>query len=236
MAPVYLPIPIDLWPLAAVIGAGSVLAVRAGISAVRRDRARANRGRSDGAGDAASGGIEPGVPRGPFAASFGSSLLDIEVEAREALRQVDGLAARNRVRLQIAIRPGLEVRADPHGMRRALIELLENAIGHSPCGKVLLGGTVHGGRVQIAVLDDGQGPDRLAQEAALRTAERIVALHGGTLQVETRPGQGTLVVMRLPAPAVASASAGDAGAPPGAAPAQAPAAASRSESETVPGG
>ncbi len=232
MAPVYLPIPIDLWPLAAVIGTGSALAVRAGVSAVRRDRARARRGRSDGAWNAAPGGNEPGAPREPFIASFGSSLLDVEFEAREALRQVDGLAAGNRVRLQIAIQPDLEVRADPHGFRRALIEMLENAIGHSPCGKVLVGGTVHGGRVQIAVLDDGQGPDRLAQEAALRTAERIVALHGGTLQVEPRPGQGTLVVMRLPAPAAASA--GDAGVPPGSAPAAA--SSSRSESEAVPGG
>ena len=234
MAPVYMPIPIDLWPLAAVIGTGSVLAVRAGISAVRRDRARARRGRPDGAWNAAPCESGPGAPREPLTVSFGSSLLDVEFEAREALRQVDGLAAGNRVRLQIAIQSDLAVRADPHGFRRALIEMLENAIGHSPCGKVLVGGTLHGGRVQIAVLDDGHGPDRLAQEAALRTAERIVALHGGTLQIETRPGQGTLVVMRLPAAASASASAGDAGVPPGSAPAAA--SASSSASETVPGG
>lgn len=234
MAPVYLPIPIDLLPLAAVIGTGSVLAVRAGVSAIRRDRARARHGRPDGAWNAVPGQNGSGPPREPFTASFGSSLLDVEFEAREALRQVDGLAAGNRVRLQIAIQPDLAVRADPHGFRRALIEMLENAIGHSPCGKVLVGGTVHGGRVQIAVLDDGQGPDRLAQEAVLRPAERIVALHGGTLHVETRPGQGTLVVMRLPAPAVASV--GQAGTPPGSAQAAPAAMASRSESEAVPGG
>lgn len=136
----------------------------------------------------------------PFTASFGATSLDLQAEALGALREVDGLAARLSVRLQIAIQPNLSVRADPQGFRRALIHLLESAIGHAPGGKVLLGARHHGGRVQIAVLDDGQGPDRREQEALLRPVECIVALHGGTLQVETRPGQGTLVVMRLPEP------------------------------------
>jgi signal transduction histidine kinase len=187
---VYLPIPLDLLPLLMVSVTGTTLAVRAGVAAMRRDRRR--------------GRFMP-ADRGelytePFGASFASSLLDIRREALEALREVDGLAARHRVRLQIAIQPDLAVRADPRGFRRALIDLLENAIGHAPGGKVLLGARRHGGRVQIAVLDDGQGRDRREQEAVLRPVERIVALHGGTLQIETRPGQGTLVVLRLPEP------------------------------------
>jgi len=204
----YTPIPIDLLPLATVIGAGMVLTVRAGLLAVRRDRARgryrppagrppAGRLTAKAAGDRSQGAY---LQQDPYTASFGASLLDIELETLGVLRQLDGLAARNGVRLEIAMQQDLAVRADPRGFRLALLGILENAIGHTPCGKVLVGGARHGGCIQIAVLDDGQGPERLVQEAALRPVERIVALHGGTLQVDTRPGRGTMVILRLPEP------------------------------------
>ena len=193
-------LPIDLWPLAAVIGTGTVVMVRYCVSAFQRDRRRAR-------GRLRIGESEPRAARAPFPASFGATRLDVEAEALGALRQVDALAARNRVQLQIAVQPFLAVHADPGGFRWALIEVLENAIDHAPCGKVMLGATRHGGRVQIAVLDDGQTPDRLVQEAALRPVERIVALHGGTVQIEVRPGQGTLVILRLPEPSAARAEA-----------------------------
>ena len=119
-------------------------------------------------------------------AAFQSTLLDVEAEALDAMHQVDG--------------PELTVRADPVGFRQILVDVLRNAIGHAPGGKVLLGGMRHGGRVQIVILDDGHGPDRLDQRAALRPAEQIVALQGGVLQVETHPRHGTLVTMRLPEP------------------------------------
>ncbi len=202
VAPVNLPViaerlPIDLWPLAVVIGAGTAWVVRYCVSALQHGRTR-SRSRLR------IGEPAPRIAQNPITTSFGATRLDVAAEALGALRQVDDLAARNRVRLQIAVQPSLAVHADPAGFRWALIEVLENAIAHAPCGKVMLGGTRHGGRVQIAVLDDGQTSDRLTQEAALRPVERIVALHGGTLQVEVRPGQGTLVILRLPEPSTAT--------------------------------
>ncbi len=169
-----------------------------------RRRSRSEAARHEQAGQKDDGQVEDGEWV-PYTASFGSRLLDIEREAMAALRQVGGLAARHRVRLEIAIQPELSVRADPAGFRRALIGLLENAIFQAPGGKVLVGGTRHGGRIQIAVLDDGGGASRPEQAAALRSVEQIVALHGGTLQIENRPGQGTLVVLRLPEPLAAPA-------------------------------
>lgn len=189
-------LPFGLWPLAAIAGAGAAWMVRACVLAVLRDRTRSRAPLSKS---------EEYVAHRPLVASFGSTGLDVEVEALAALRQVDALAARNRVQLQIAVQPYLAVHADPCGFRRALVAVLEKAIAHAPCGKVMLGGTRHGGRIQIAVLDDGHGPDRQTQEAALRPVERIVALHGGTLQIEVRPGQGSLVILRLPEPAAAQA-------------------------------
>ena len=200
VAPVNLPViaerlPIDLWPLAVVIGAGTVWVVRYCVSALQHVRTRTR---------LRIGEPAPRIAQNSITTSFGATRLDVAAEALGALRQVDDLAARNRVRLQIAVQPSLAVHADPAGFRWALIEVLENAIAHAPCGKVMLGGRSHGGRVQIVVLDDGQTSDRLTQEAALRPVERIVALHGGTLQVEVRPGQGTLVILRLPEPSTAA--------------------------------
>ena len=199
-------IPLDLLPLFSVTIAAAFFSVRAGCAAFRREHVRPAGPSQDG--------WRAGVQEVPYAASFGSRLLDIEREALGAIRQVDSFATRRRVRLEIAIQPGLSVQADPRGFHRALVCLLENAIGHAPGGKVLVGGMRHGGRIQIAVLDDGQGPNRLEQAADLRSVEGIVALHGGTLQIESRPGQGTLVVLRLPEPISASP---DKSAPPAAA-------------------
>ena len=186
-------IPLDLLPLCSVTIAATFFAVRAGCAAFRRERVRS-------AGSTQDCWRAAVREEAPHSASFGSRLLDIEREALGAIRQVESFATRRRVRLEIAIQPGLTVQADPRGFHRTLVCLLENAIGHAPGGKVLVGGMRHGGRIQIAVLDDGQGPNRLEQAADLRSVEGIVALQGGTLQIESRPGQGTLVVLRLPEP------------------------------------
>ena len=56
-----------------------------------------------------------------------------------------------------------------------------------------------GGRVQITVSDDGAPPDRDLQASRLRPAERLAALQGATMDIDARAGQGTTVVLRLPA-------------------------------------
>jgi signal transduction histidine kinase len=100
-------------------------------------------------------------------------------------------------------------------------DVLDNAIRHSEGGRVLVAAGRHGGRVQIAVLDDGAAVERAEQEAHLRGAERLLALQGGTIEVSVRPGAGSTVVIRLPEPAAArptqAAPAAPAAAPPPAA-------------------
>jgi signal transduction histidine kinase len=192
---VLLPVPLDLLPLVLVTVVGGVLGLRAAVRAASRDRAR----------QFATSPLSSGSAFTPFQPPFSSGLLDIETEARGVLRLLDGLAARQRVRLEIAIQPNLEVRADPRGFRQVLTDLVANAIGHAPGGKVLLGGKRHGGRIQIAVLDDGNGPDRALQESTLRPTQRIVALQGGTLEIHSHAGRGTMVLLRLPEPPPAPA-------------------------------
>jgi hypothetical protein len=186
----YLPIPLELLPLLSVGAAAVFLAFRA-VAALFRKRRRLQQWRflrkrrwTDQQDPASSGPM----------------MLDTKSEVLGAIRQVEDLARHHKVRMQVAIQSDLAVWAEPLGFRRALNGLLENAIEQAPAGKVMIGGMRQGGRIQIAVLDDGDGEDGLEQQAVLRWVERIVTLHGGTLEIESRRGVGTLVVLRMPEP------------------------------------
>jgi signal transduction histidine kinase len=186
----YLPIPLDLLPLFSVCGAAIFLMFR-GVRAVvyqnrRRQEPRLTRKRR---------WTDRRDPDG-----LGPRLLDTKSEVLGAVRQVEDLARRRKVRMQVAIQSDLAVWAEPLWFRKALNGLLENAIEQAPCGKVMIGGMRQGGRIQIAVLDDGEGEDGLEQQAVLRWVARIITMQGGTLDIESRRGVGTLVVMRMPEP------------------------------------
>jgi hypothetical protein len=93
------------------------------------------------------------------------------------------------------------VRTDARALREIVGDLVSHAIEQSPCGRVLLGAAHIGGRVQITVSDEAAHSDRALRASELRPAERLAALQGATLEIDARPGQGTTVVLRLPAAA-----------------------------------
>jgi hypothetical protein len=130
----------------------------------------------------------------PFAAGD----LDVAAEARDVLRQLDSLAARLLVDLEYAVQPQLAVRADRRAFREILSDMVTTAIEQAPCGRVLLGAARTGSRVHITVSDDGGNPDREMRLSKLRSAERLAALQGATMDVDVRLGQGTTVFFRLP--------------------------------------
>ena len=197
MVILYLPIPLDVLPLLSVCVAAIFLAFRA-IRALLRQQQRRRQRRLLGQ----RRWTEKQEP-----SASGPRLLDTKSEVLAAVRQVEDLARHRKVRMQVAVQSDLAVWAEPVGFRRALNGLLENAIGQAPCGKIMIGGMRQGGRIQIAVLDDGDGEDGVEQQAVLRWAERIVRLNGGTLEIESRHEVGTLVVLRMPEPLSAPASA-----------------------------
>lgn len=125
--------------------------------------------------------------------------LDVAVEARDVLRQLDSLAAQQLVDLEYAVQPGLTVRADRRAFRAILSDLVTAAIEQAPCGHVLLGAARTASRVHIAVSDDGCRPNREIRLSKLRSAEHLAALHGATMEVDIRMGEGTTVFFRLPA-------------------------------------
>jgi len=120
---------------------------------------------------------------------------------------------------------GLEIlpklMVDPKAMRQSLINLLTNAVKFSPQGSmVLVHGAVEPGGIALSVVDHGLGikPQDLPRifepfwqnEAyrrqtkegiglGLAITHRLIQAHDGTIEVESREGEGTTVTIHLPA-------------------------------------
>jgi two-component system, NtrC family, sensor histidine kinase PilS len=118
---------------------------------------------------------------------------------------------------------GVEVEADPAQLRQVLWNLLRNAAEAMPeGGEVGVSVTVDGGGVELSVSDSGQGIAPEDQERifepfyttkergsglGLATVHRIVHEHGGQVSIQSAPGKGTRVTVRLPLAAPAPARA-----------------------------
>ena len=105
-------------------------------------------------------------------------------------------------------------------MQQVLDNLLSNAVKYSPDGgKITVSAREAGSETEIAVKDEGVGmtPEQVARifdkfyrADASNTAQvpgtglgmtivkHIVDTHGGTVEVESEPGKGTVVTIRLP--------------------------------------
>ncbi|MGC8793032.1 MAG: CHASE2 domain-containing protein [Bryobacteraceae bacterium] len=137
----------------------------------------------------------------------------------------------------LAERKNIRVRAEPiedgalegdrELMEYAIYNLLTNAVKYSPPDtEVTVSGGRHGGRVRIAVKDQGYGMDRdelrhifqkfyrtRRAEASgekgtgigLSIVREIVTQHGGSIEVESEPGKGSCFTVVLPARAASPA-------------------------------
>ena len=85
---------------------------------------------------------------------------------------------------------------------RVVQECLTNAARHAGAGHVGIELRRRGGWLRLAVRDDGRGFDR--EKIRLHSGfglmgmrERVLAL-GGTVRIESAPGEGTAVLIRIP--------------------------------------
>jgi cell cycle sensor histidine kinase DivJ len=114
----------------------------------------------------------------------------------------------------------LDVEADRKAVRQILLNLLSNAVKFTPAGgAVVVMARAQGPDLVLAVGDSGVGiaPDELDQigkpyaqtQSGRTTGERgtglglslvraLAELHGGTMSVQSAPGEGTTVTVRLP--------------------------------------
>ncbi len=110
----------------------------------------------------------------------------------------------------------LEVVGDEPALRRAVVNLMANALRLAPSGSVIaLASRVSDGWVEMEVADQGPGIDPADHEMVfqrfwrgddagagsglgLSIVRRIVERHGGSVLLESRRGQGARFTIRLP--------------------------------------
>ncbi|MDE2514859.1 MAG: hypothetical protein KGL12_02420 [Rhodospirillales bacterium] len=136
-----------------------------------------------------------------LAHGFSASTIDVSAFAHALLESCAATARSRGIGLRLAVAPGLRVRCDLDALHDALHDMIAAAMDHAGTTAILLSAHPHGGRVEIAITDDGTGPDAEVQVSLLRQAEQALALHGATIEVDAEP-QGSMVRLRLPAPPV----------------------------------
>jgi signal transduction histidine kinase len=147
-------------------------------------------------------------------------LLDLDDLVRECCDELRAAAADRDVAIETESGRPVCVVGDREELERALGNLLENAIRHTPAGgRVRLAVRAQDGRAVVTVEDRGPGIapehqsrvfDRFYRVDAARSrdaggtglglaiARQIVEGHGGRLQLESEPGHGSTFTIELP--------------------------------------
>ncbi|GGB39004.1 hypothetical protein GCM10011505_20700 [Tistrella bauzanensis] len=149
--------------------------------------------------------------------------MDANPVLSQTIRVVGGLAIEKQVRvIWEPVRPSPQVIADDRALKQVMLNLLSNAIKYATAGgTVQVSNHVASGRFVVAIRDDGPGisPEDLRRlmrpyeqahsQARTDTAPRgtglgltisrlLVELQGGSLSLDSQPGQGTTARFDLP--------------------------------------
>ncbi|HEY0107258.1 MAG TPA: PAS domain-containing sensor histidine kinase [Rhizomicrobium sp.] len=146
--------------------------------------------------------------------------IDLAALAVQSVAMMRAEADKYGVGLRLVAPPRLLACCDELRLRQVLLNLLSNAVKFSPPGStVAIAVRGDGPFVEIAVQDDGIGirPEdiervmtrfgqvetgfsrtRPGTGLGLPLSKELVELHGGTLKIESRAGEGTEVCVRLP--------------------------------------
>jgi signal transduction histidine kinase len=140
--------------------------------------------------------------------------VTLEPMARAAAEALQPLAASRGVSLVFEAAGSHEALVDPDQLRQVIDNLVRNAIDATPAGGRVSVSLRSGAREQVLeVSDTGHGipADHLPKifdlyfttkaqgtGVGLAVAHQIVTAHGGTIEVESEPGAGTRMTVRLP--------------------------------------
>jgi two-component system heavy metal sensor histidine kinase CusS len=145
--------------------------------------------------------------------------LDVRAELERVRDYFEMLAEDQGISLRLDADPSLRLHADPVLLRRAVNNLVSNAVAYTPAGgAVSLSAREDGPWLALAVANSGEGiaPEHLghvferyyrADQAraggtsaglGLSIVRAIMQLHGGVAEVESNAGQETVFTLRFP--------------------------------------
>jgi two-component system cell cycle sensor histidine kinase PleC len=143
-----------------------------------------------------------------------------EQPVSRAVLDIASTAREKRVAVRVEVGSEVTVEADPLAVERILTTLMRNAVKFAPeGGEVTIGAAVVAELIYFTVEDNG--PGIAAEDAArlgrpfeqgdvvmangmkgsglgLAIANSLVELHGGTLRLQSRPGEGAMALVTLP--------------------------------------
>jgi signal transduction histidine kinase len=148
------------------------------------------------------------------------AVIDLNSTCEEAVARIAGLARRRGISVELHKNGQSPVRADPEDLQIIWVNLLDNAIRHSPDGEKVELRIAHANHhAQVRVSDDGPGvperdmphiferfyrgdPSRARDTGGfglgLALAKAFTEAYGGTIQLERKKGRGTSVLVELP--------------------------------------
>ena len=149
--------------------------------------------------------------------------LSLTAVAAEVAEEFEALAAQHQLRLRTDFESQVTIEGDQEGLKRAVANLVDNAIRYAPQGsEVVLAAGVEGPWGWVAVKDRGPGipgeqhdrvfdrfwradvsrsRDRGGTGLGLAIVRQIVHAHRGVVRLFSEPGQGSTFVLWLPADA-----------------------------------
>jgi two-component system, NtrC family, sensor kinase len=153
-------------------------------------------------------------------ASPSVQVLELNRVVADAVGFVEGPVAAAGLRLEVSLAPSEpRVKGDPGQLVQVALNLLSNARTaclERPGAAIRVSTAARGDEVELVVEDEGRGiaPEHVSRVfepffttkdqwssvgLGLSVAYRIVAEHGGRIEVDSRPGRGSLFTVRLPA-------------------------------------
>ncbi|MDP1825615.1 MAG: ATP-binding protein [Archangium sp.] len=147
--------------------------------------------------------------------------VSVEHTLRVVVELFQTTAAERGDDLELTIEPGVPpwIRGDPTRLRQVVLNLVANAVKFTAAGRVGLRASVAAGRLAIEVADTGIGMSKEVRQRlfepfvqadasttrryggtglGLVISRRLVEGMGGTLTVESEPGQGSCFTVSLP--------------------------------------
>jgi len=144
-----------------------------------------------------------------------SEELDLVAFITKLVREREQVIVEAGLGLDLKGKRGRKVMADPRQLGRAVGNLLDNAIKGTPKGghiQIDITKLKEGAEIHIADTGTGMTQDQLKQALegtsgggderrqglGIPLAKQLIEAHGGTLELTSEPGKGTIALIRLP--------------------------------------